>query len=199
MQPNLAHAKRQLQAARPGLAVRGAVSPARAWHTAVVTRLASRHAAQPLSLTSENRMNYIRSIPLIGFAIAGQIGFAADVDVSVRSHQLTTSPPSARYELMQSTLAARWTFRLDRYTGRVWQLARSKDDENVWEEMRVFERPTVQAPTRPRFQLFTSGLAARHTFLLDGDTGKTWLVVTGKRKENDGTETEYNAWQPFAE
>jgi hypothetical protein len=144
-------------------------------------------------------MNYIRSIPLIGFAIAGQIGFAADVDVSVRSHQLTTSPPSARYELMQSTLAARWTFRLDRYTGRVWQLARSKDDENVWEEMRVFERPTVQAPTRPRFQLFTSGLAARHTFLLDGDTGKTWLVVTGKRKENDGTETEYNAWQPFAE
>ncbi|GAB3490243.1 hypothetical protein GCM10027399_07170 [Curvibacter fontanus] len=99
---------------------------------------------------------------------------------------------------MQSTLAARWTFRLDRYTGKVWQLVRTSDDDNAWEEMMVFDRPPVLQPIKPRFQLFTSGLAVRHTFLLDGDTGKTWQVVTGKRKEKDGTEVEYNAWQPFA-
>lgn len=124
---------------------------------------------------------------------------AADVDVSVQSHQFTTTPPGARYEVLQSTIAARWTFRLDRYAGRVWQLVRTNDDDNTWEEMRVLARPQLQAPTRPRFQLFTSGLAARHTFLFDTDTGKTWLVVTGKRKEPDGSETEYNVWQPFAE
>ena len=135
----------------------------------------------------------------LGVGLAANICAAADVDVNVRSHQITTSPSGARYEVLQSTLAARWTFKLDRYTGRVWQLTRTKDDDNTWEEMRVFERPAIQAPTRPRFQLFTSGLAARHTFLLDSDTGKTWVVVTGKRKETDGTETEYNAWQPFAE
>jgi hypothetical protein len=124
---------------------------------------------------------------------------AADVEVTVRSHQSTTSPAGSRYEVVQSTLAARWTFRLDKYTGRVWQLVRTKDDASTWEEMRVFDRPPVANPSRARFQIFTSGLAARHTFLFDADSGKTWLVVTGKRKESDGTETEYNAWEPFAE
>jgi hypothetical protein len=134
------------------------------------------------------------------FLLLGAVGvYAADVEVTVRSHQATTSPAGSRYEVVQSTLAARWTFRLDKYTGRVWQLVRTKDDDSTWEEMRVFDRPPVPNPSRARFQLFTSGLAARHTFLFDTDTGKTWLVVTGKRKEQDGTETEYNAWQPFAE
>jgi len=64
--------------------------------------------------------------------------------------------------------------------------------------MQVLERPQVQTPSRPRFQLFTSGLAARHTFLLDGDTGKTWLLVTEKRKDKEGNDVETNAWQPFA-
>jgi hypothetical protein len=142
-------------------------------------------------------MTRVVAVLLLTFAACA--ANAADVEVTVRSHQFTTAPAGARYEIVQSTLAARWTFRLDRFTGRVWQLVRTKDDDNAWEEMRVFERPQLQAPTRPRFQLFTSGLAARHTFLLDSDSGRTWVVVTGKRKEQDGTETEYNAWQPFAE
>jgi hypothetical protein len=47
--------------------------------------------------------------------------------------------------------------------------------------------------------LFTSGLAARHTFLLDSDTGKTWVVVVSKRKDKEGNELEVNIWQPFAQ
>ena len=129
---------------------------------------------------------------------SGSSAMAADVDVNVRSHQLTTAPSGARFEVLQSTLAARGLLRPDRYYRRVWQLVKTADDDSAWEEMLVFERPQLQAPTRPRFQLFTSGLAARHTFLLDGETGKTWLVVTGKRKDKDGSEIEYNAWQPFA-
>ena len=120
---------------------------------------------------------------------------AADI---APSHQQTSSVPGARFEVLQSTLAAKWTFRLDRYTGRVWQLVRTKDEDNAWEEMPVMDLK-VQPSARPRFQLFASGLAVRHTFLLDGDTGKTWLVVTGKRKRPDGTEYEYQSWQPFAE
>jgi hypothetical protein len=114
-------------------------------------------------------------------------------------HQQTSPNPGARFEILQSPLAAKWTFRLDRYTGHVWQLVRTKDDNNTWEEMLVRELQKVQSPARPRFQLFTSGLAARHTFLLDSDTGRTWLVVTWKRKNKDGLEYEYSSWQPFAE
>ena len=88
---------------------------------------------------------------------------------------------------------------MDRFTGRVWQLVKTADDDNTWEEMQVYERPGTQNPTRARFQLFTSGLAARHTFLIDADTGKTWVVVVGKRKDKEGNEFEVNAWQPFAQ
>ncbi len=37
-------------------------------------------------------------------------------------HQQTTTPVGARFEIVQSELAAKWTFRLDRFTGRVSQL-----------------------------------------------------------------------------
>lgn len=48
--------------------------------------------------------------------------------------------------------------------------------------MLVIDRPAIATPTRARFQLFTSGLAARFTLLLDTDSGHTWQVVTSKRK-----------------
>jgi hypothetical protein len=141
-----------------------------------------------------------RSIVVLVSALATiQASDASDVDVTVRSSQQTTTPQSARFEVVQSTLAAKATFRLDRYTGRLWELVKTSDDENAWQETRVHKLPQVQSPNRPRFQVFTSGLALRHTFLIDSDTGKTWVLVTGKEKEKDGTEFEYRAWQPFAE
>jgi hypothetical protein len=90
------------------------------------------------------------------------------------------------------------TFRLDRFSGRVALLVKTADDDNTWEDMEIIGLPAIPTAAKPRFQIFTSGLAARHTFLLDTETGKTWLVVTGKRKSPDGTEYEVNVWQPFA-
>lgn len=123
----------------------------------------------------------------------------ADQDFPPPSHQQTSTNPGARFEILQSPLAARWTFRLDRFTGRVWQMVKTNGDDSTWELMPAFEFPKLASASRPRFQLFTSGLAARHTFLLDSDSGKTWMVATGKRKNRDGVEYEYNAWQPFAD
>lgn len=116
-----------------------------------------------------------------------------------RLHLQTTSPPNARYEVLQSTLAVRHTYRLDRFSGRVWQLVRTKADDNAWEEMPVIDLPKIATPNRARFQLFTSGFAVRHTFLLDTDTGRSWLVVLSKQKGGDGTDFEVALWQPFAE
>lgn len=116
-----------------------------------------------------------------------------------RLHQHTTSPPNARFEVLQSTLAVRHTFRIDRFSGRVWQLVRTKADDNAWEEMPVIDLPKLAAPMRARFQLFTSGFAARHTFLFDTDTGKSWVVVMSKQKAADGSDFEVAVWQPFAD
>lgn len=109
-------------------------------------------------------------------------------DFPSSAHQLTSPPSAARFEIVQSPLAAKWTFRLDRYSGRIWQLVRTAEDENTWEEMPVMGLPKAQPSARPHFQIFASGLAARHTFLIDNDTGRTWVVVTGKRRDKDGTE-----------
>ena len=114
-------------------------------------------------------------------------------------HQQTTTPANARFEIVQSELAAKLAFRLDRFTGHVAQLVRTTADDNAWEEMEVLGLPKITAPTRARFQIFTSGLAARFTFLIDTDTGNTWVVVTSKRRASNGTEYDVSLWQPLAE
>jgi hypothetical protein len=131
-------------------------------------------------------------LALCGISVVAQ-------DFPAPPSQHTSSIPGARFEVMQSPLAAKWTFRLDKFSGRVWQLVRTEDEDTSWEEMPVYESAKLPTPSRARFQLFTSGLAARHTFLLDTDSGKTWILVTSKRKNKDGAETEIVGWQPFAE
>ena len=119
-------------------------------------------------------------------------------DFSHALHQQTSLSSTARFEILQSSIAAKLTFRLDRYSGRVWQIVKTKDDDITWEEMPVIDLPKSKTASKPHFQLFTSGLAARHTFLIDNETGKTWVVVTSKRTDKDGSEYEINIWQPFA-
>jgi len=115
-------------------------------------------------------------------------------------HQQTTTPANARYEIVQSELAAKLTFRLDRFTGQVRQLVHTKDDSNTWQMTTVIGGlPGITSAPRARFQIFTSGLAARHTFLIDTDTGKTWTLLTLKGKNPDGTEYEEVVWGPFVE
>ena len=132
------------------------------------------------------------------FALVVLCGNAAAQDAKP-AHQFTSPVPGARFEIIQSPLAAKWTFRLDRHTGKVWQLVKTKDDDNSWEEMPVMDLPKIAGQPKPRFQMFSSGLAARHSFLLDAETGKSWVVVAGKRKRSDGTEYEVNRWVPFEE
>ena len=132
-------------------------------------------------------------------SIALMFGGAALAQEPSNIHQYTTAPPNARFEIVQSELAAKWTFRLDRFKGHVAQLVKTKDGDNTWEDMPVIGLASIQSPTRARFELFTSGIAARYTFMIDTDTGKTWVLVSDKKTREDGTEEEVNAWQPFAE
>ena len=119
-------------------------------------------------------------------------------DMQTVSNQRTTPPANARFEIMQSELTTQETFRLDRFTGQVAKLMKSTDADDMWADMHVIQLPKISNAVRPRFQLFTSGLTVRDTFLIDTDTGKTWRVVTGKERGADGVEYEVHVWQPFA-
>lgn len=114
-------------------------------------------------------------------------------------HQKTITPYFARYDIVQSTLAARWTFKLDRYLGTVYQLAGNENDENLWQRMRVIDLPKIEKPQKPRFLIFTSGIAAQHTFLFDTKSGKTWTLITSEFKTKDNKTSEINYWAPFIE
>ena len=89
----------------------------------------------------------------------------------------TSISEEARYEITQSTLSAKSTFKLDKFTGRVWQMVRSKEDRPAWEEVPVIKAPKIAPGSNARFQLFISGVAARFTYLLDTVSGQTWVFV----------------------
>ena len=105
------------------------------------------------------------------------------------NHQASTPPSDARFEVIQSGLAAKWTFKLNRVTGDVYQLAMDKKENLVWEKIYVLPHPKGAPITsdKPRFQIFSSGLAAKYTFLLDTQTGATWQIVSSEKG---------NVWSP---
>jgi hypothetical protein len=108
-------------------------------------------------------------------------------------HSSTTVPANSRYEIVQSTLAARWLFKLDRQTGVVYQIVRTKDDDNVWEQMEVRGLPLAPA-VGVHYELFLSGLAAKFMFLMNLDTGQTWQLQSST---DAATKEEDFVWNPI--
>jgi hypothetical protein len=101
-----------------------------------------------------------------------------------------------RFEIVQSPLTAKWTFRLDRFAGRVCQLVETPDSDVAWEEMSVRDLPSIDLTQKHvRFQIFTSPLAARHTYLIDLDTGNAWRITTMLDENHKETGI---VWEPFA-
>ena len=133
----------------------------------------------------------LRYLSILYLVQAPHLAIAQDAAPSF--HQMTTTPENARFEIVHSPLAAKWTFRLDRYTGNIGQLVKTASGGSAWDSMNVIGLPKVDSTYGPRFVLLTSGLAARFTFLMDTQSGRTW-ELTNLSKGNEEPET---AWQPF--
>jgi hypothetical protein len=100
-------------------------------------------------------------------------------------HERTGAPADSRFEIVQSTLVARSTYRLDKLTGRVDQIVMRADSTLTWQVIPRLEHSVKdpQLPGRVNYQLFLSGIANRHTYLLNTNSGATWqLVLT---RDND--------------
>jgi hypothetical protein len=138
----------------------------------------------------------LRQLRLSGLAmiIALSIGdFALGQSDIHDSHQATLPPENARFEIIQSELAAKFTFRLDRFTGHVWQLVSTLGGGDAWEPTKVLSLPSISSPTTPRFQIFESGIAAKFSFLIDTSTGQTWTFTTVRNKDGSAE----TLWVPF--
>jgi hypothetical protein len=119
------------------------------------------------------------------FVLASIVAHAADDETPVPTIT-STAPNNARFEIVQSRLGAKATFKLDRYSGKVWQLVNG-DNGTEWSPM-LIEGMGYKgvASTSPRFQIFSSGLALRFTYLLDTQTGSCWELFSGSENKNDG-------------
>ena len=122
-------------------------------------------------------------------------GLAAAQSANV--HQSTTQPADGRFEIVQSPIAAKWTFRLDQHRGNVDQLVETSDGALAWQGMFVLGLPDVSSERKARFAIFASGIAARFTFLIDSQTGQTWVLnsFSGTEDGSDG----FVGWIPFKE
>lgn len=106
--------------------------------------------------------------------------------------------PGARYEIIQSGLAAMHTFKLDRFTGQVFLLVGNDEGGIAMWAITKWQKPAVvnPNPTEPRFQLFMGGDRVRDVYLLDSATGCTWGWAQVSGGELTATSTDF-AWVPM--
>lgn len=108
----------------------------------------------------------------------------------------TTSPTDARFEVLPAVGSGGQTLRLDRWTGRIAVLRMSQDEAPTWEDCEILDM-VVALGGRPRFQLFTSASRSGNTFLIDADSGKSWVMTY---VQTDRTTRSYTlVWEPFVE
>lgn len=101
--------------------------------------------------------------------------FAADGDTT---HQSTTVPDSARFEVVQSPLLAKLAFRLDRYTGETWQFVSTQDNSYAWQRIKRIALPNdTKAAGKVNYQIFLSGIRAQVTILMNTTTGASWYIA----------------------
>lgn len=110
------------------------------------------------------------------FAVAG-------TDVHVEASQTTTAP-NGRYEIIQSSILRRLTFRVDKANGVVSQLVKSKDGSYWWSPIeRQYSTNDTVYPGNINYQMFFGGFQASDAFLINVNTGETWMVVRDKNDD----------------
>ncbi len=90
----------------------------------------------------------------------------------------TSTLDGARFEVLQSPVDQRVTFRLDKYTGIIDRLGNCPKDDGYgsklcWKEMIVLEPSKSVGTGRPRFQIIIN-VPLKLTMLLQIDTGRMW-------------------------
>ena len=110
--------------------------------------------------------------------------FATSIAAVAQTPQVSTAPLESRYELIQSTIGAKGTYRLDKYTGDVHQMVVNKNEDKAWKAIgRLPHSLDVKREAKVNYQLFTSGLAMRFTYLININTGATWQLVEDQDKD----------------
>jgi len=93
-----------------------------------------------------------------------------------------TSLCGGRWEFFMSEIAAKVSFKIDKFTGDVFQLVQRTNGTLTWELIiKENNSKDIKKQDSINYQLFSSGLGIRHTYLLNTNTGVTWQLVESKK------------------
>lgn len=126
----------------------------------------------------------------MGLRIAIVWGFAAFLSAvcpccaqvgTAVANERSAVPAESRFEILHSTIAAKATYRIDKFTGAVDVLTIAADGAVGWAGIpREGNALSIELPNRPNYQMLVSGLALRWTLLINVNTGVTWQLNQSK-------------------
>ncbi len=117
-------------------------------------------------------------LALVSLTLSGESWAQEFDDSNIRPHQVSAVPPTARFEFVQSHIAARSSYRLDKFTGNVQQIVQTESGDLTWENVRKLAHPEDYSKEgEVNYQIFLSGMANRFSFLMNVRTGAMWQLA----------------------
>ncbi len=94
------------------------------------------------------------------------------------SGMVSTSQTGGRYEIIQSNMSRKLFFKLDKYTGEVFQFVKTDSEvfRYMWKKIDVQGKMDEDNPNVINYQLFLGGIAVADCILLNINTGKTYKL-----------------------
>lgn len=128
-------------------------------------------------LAAAGRRLFLTGVMLL-LAVGVTVAALAAPPVGDRLHYSTSSLGYERFEVVQSSVDANLTIRLDKRTGQTWHLV-TRSGGLTWETIRWTDRGVVAADegaSAVNYRVFTSGLPGKLTVLYSVKTGASWIL-----------------------
>jgi len=108
-------------------------------------------------------------------------------DESDKNQETSFKTTSPRYQIVQSSLAARGTYKIDTYEGKVFQLVLDGNNNETWQLLKRIGNNSNdnQINGQQNYQIFLSTLAMKFTYLINVNTGATWQLVQDPNTEEN--------------
>jgi len=107
------------------------------------------------------------------------------------SSYVSTSQTGGRYEIIQSSIKRSLYFKLDKYTGDVFQYVKTSEGRGTWQRIDILGKTYTDNNTTISFQLFLGGIAVADCILLDINSGDTYKLY----EDNDTKELFFSKFE----
>lgn len=104
-----------------------------------------------------------------------------------KTQEISLKANAPRYQIVQSSIAARGTYKVDTYEGKVYQLVVDRSNNETWELLKRtgnYDNDN-QVSGQRNYEIFLSTIAMRFTYLINLNTGATWQLVQDPNTEEN--------------